>query len=282
MATFPTGPCAIRFGSFEMNLETEELRKNGLKLKLQGQPFRVLATLVERAPRIVTREDLQSQLWPKDTFVDFDHGLNNSILKIRETLGDCADNPRFIETIPRRGYRFLFPIEVVRKTSPGGGIASDRGVEIKSGTFSVTLQDVRQHLLVASTPPELTSLRYRVEDLIDGNQGHSCIHEARLLLDDIKSALDYSLLKMTIRLKPAKLRVSPETAAGVFDDPDALSLSDGFGRWRTVGMVLGQTVLVVDHAMSEVRGNEIVRIIAARKATPGERRFYEQKKKQED
>jgi DNA-binding winged helix-turn-helix (wHTH) protein/uncharacterized DUF497 family protein len=275
MASLPAGPHAIRFGSFEMDLKTEELRKNGLKLKLQGQPFRVLAILTECAPRMVTREDLYSRLWSKDTFVDFDHGLNNSILKIRETLGDSADNPRFIETIPRRGYRFLCPIEVVCHGSPGRSIASDGADGTEPDAFSI-LQDLRQKLLAASTLQELASLRYRVEALMDRNQDHSRIHEARLLLDDVKSAQDYSQ-----QIRMAKGQISPETAAGVFKDSGALSLSDGFGRWRTIGRVR-EVLLVVDHTMTEVRGKEIVQIIAARKATAGERRFYEDKKRQED
>ncbi len=279
MATSQTGPHAIRFGSFEMDLETEELWKNGCKLKLPSQPFRVLAMLAESHPRMVTREDLQSRLWPKDTFIDSDHGLNNSILKIREALGDSADNPRFIQTIPRLGYRFLLPTQVVRKALPGKGPANNGRVGNDPDAFS-TLEGLRRQLLAASTFQELTSLRYRVEDFIDRNQGNSRIYEARLLLDDIKSAQGYSQ-QTTVRLRLPRLQVSLETAAGVFDDPDALSLPDGFGRWRTVGRVR-QVLLVVDHAMTEVRGKEIVRLIAVRKATSGERRFYEDKKRQEN
>ena len=96
----------LRFGTFELDLESEELRRNGLKLKLSGQPLQVLAILLERPGRVVTREELQKRLWP-DTFVDVDHNLNTAINKIREVLGDSAENPRFVETLPRRGYRFI-------------------------------------------------------------------------------------------------------------------------------------------------------------------------------
>ena len=100
----------IRFGSFEVDVQAGELRKSGLKLKLSGQPFQVLAILLERPAEVVTREELQKRLWP-DTFVDVDHNLNTAINKIREALGDSAESPRFVETLPRRGYRFVAPVE---------------------------------------------------------------------------------------------------------------------------------------------------------------------------
>jgi DNA-binding winged helix-turn-helix (wHTH) protein len=96
----------IRFATFEVDLQAQELRKGGLRLKLTGQPFQVLAILLEHPGQVVTREELQKRLWP-DTFVDVDHNLNTAINKIRETLGDSSENPRFVETLPRRGYRFI-------------------------------------------------------------------------------------------------------------------------------------------------------------------------------
>src|SRR2546425_1898811 len=100
----------IRFGTFEADLRAGELRRNGIKIRLQEQPFQVLAMLLERPGEIVTREELRSRLWPADTFVDFDHGLNAAVKRLRDALGDSAENPRFIETLSRRGYRFLAPI----------------------------------------------------------------------------------------------------------------------------------------------------------------------------
>ena len=97
----------IRFGVFELDLRVGELRKNGLRIRLQQQPFQVLGMLVEHPGEVVGREELQKRLWPADTFVDFDHGLNKAINKIREALGDSAESPRFVETVARRGYRFL-------------------------------------------------------------------------------------------------------------------------------------------------------------------------------
>src|SRR3984893_2452494 len=101
----------LRFGVFEMDLGTGELRKHGVQIRLQKQPFQVLAILLEHAGEVVTREELQKRLWPADTFVDFDHGLNKAINKIREALGDSAESPRFLETVSRRGYRFLAEVK---------------------------------------------------------------------------------------------------------------------------------------------------------------------------
>ena len=100
----------VRFGAFEADLVSGELRKNGTRIRLQEQPFRILAMLLERSGEMVTREDLRNQLWPGDTFVDFDHGLNTAVNKLREALSDSATNPRFVETVARRGYRFIAPV----------------------------------------------------------------------------------------------------------------------------------------------------------------------------
>ena len=102
----------LRFGVFELDLRAGELRKNGLRVRLQEQPFQVLAMLVEHPGEVVGREELQKKLWPADTFVDFDHGLNKVINKIREALGDSAESPRFVQTVARRGYRFLAEVRV--------------------------------------------------------------------------------------------------------------------------------------------------------------------------
>src|SRR5260370_5848415 len=101
----------LRFGVFEMELPAGELRKHGLKMRIKAQPFQVLAMLVQNAGKVVTREDLQKKLWPADTFVDFDHGLNKAINKIREALSDSAESPRYVETLSRRGYRFLAEVQ---------------------------------------------------------------------------------------------------------------------------------------------------------------------------
>jgi DNA-binding winged helix-turn-helix (wHTH) protein len=101
----------VRFATFEVDLERSELRKSGLKIRLQDQPFQVLALLLKSPGEVVTREELRNSVWPQDTFVDFDHALNTAVKKIRAALGDDADNPRFLETVPRRGYRFIAPLD---------------------------------------------------------------------------------------------------------------------------------------------------------------------------
>ena len=101
-----------RFGVFELDLRAGELRRHGHKVKLQEQPFQVLSQLLEKPGEVITREDLRNRLWPADTFVDFDHSLNAAIRRLRDALGDSADNPTFVETVARRGYRFLAPVSL--------------------------------------------------------------------------------------------------------------------------------------------------------------------------
>jgi eukaryotic-like serine/threonine-protein kinase len=108
----------VQFGAFEADLSTRELRKSGVRIKLRGQPFEVLAMLLERPGELVTREELQQRLWATDTFVDFDHGVNTAINRLREALADSADAPRFIETLPRRGYRFVGPVDTRAGKAP--------------------------------------------------------------------------------------------------------------------------------------------------------------------
>lgn len=101
----------IRFGVFEADLAAAELRKGGTRIRLQEQPFQVLAYLLEHPGEVVSREDLRQKLWPADTFVDFDHSLNTAVNKLREALGDSASSPRYVETLARRGYRFVAPVQ---------------------------------------------------------------------------------------------------------------------------------------------------------------------------
>jgi TolB-like protein/DNA-binding winged helix-turn-helix (wHTH) protein len=113
MSTSPQTPRAVRFGPFEADLRSAELHRDGHTIKVQEQPFQVLATLLEHPGEIVTREELRQRLWPAETFVDFDHSLATAILKIRDALEDSAGEPHFVETVPRRGYRFIAPVEAV-------------------------------------------------------------------------------------------------------------------------------------------------------------------------
>ncbi len=108
----------IRFGPYELNRRTAELRKHGTKLKLAGQPLQVLLMLLEQPGELVTREELRQRLWPDGVFVDFENSLNSAVNRLRDALCDRARNPRYIETLPRRGYRFLVPVERVRTSRP--------------------------------------------------------------------------------------------------------------------------------------------------------------------
>ncbi len=119
----------VRFGVFEVDLRAGELRKKGLRVRLQEQPFQVLAVLLERPGDVVTREELKRRLWP-GTVVDFDHGLNTTIKKLRDALGDSADTPRFVETLPRRGYRFVYPVNGEAALAPEGARAPARSGDV--------------------------------------------------------------------------------------------------------------------------------------------------------
>jgi DNA-binding winged helix-turn-helix (wHTH) protein len=112
----------VRFGVFEADLVAGELRKNGGRIRLQEQPFQLLALLLERPGEVVTREELRQKLWPADTFVDFDHSLNTAVNKLREALGDSASSPRYVETLARRGYRFLGQVD---RTEAGNPVAQN-------------------------------------------------------------------------------------------------------------------------------------------------------------
>jgi DNA-binding winged helix-turn-helix (wHTH) protein len=114
-----------RFGVFEADAATGELRRQGLRVKLNAQPFQVLLLLLERSGQLLTREEISRELWPEGTFVDYEHGVNSAVNRIREALGDTAGNPRFVETLARRGYRFVAPVERIQDsespaTEPAG------------------------------------------------------------------------------------------------------------------------------------------------------------------
>ena len=135
MAVPPANDAAkiVRFGVFEVDLTAGELRKSGSKVRLQEQPFQLLAYLLTRSGEVVTRDELREKLWPADTFVDFDHSLNTAVNKVREALGDSASSPRFVETLARRGYRFLGPVDRV------GVVRIDEDLASSESTDSSTI-----------------------------------------------------------------------------------------------------------------------------------------------
>ena len=153
----------IKFGVFEVDLNKGEVRKNGLKLRLRGQPFQVLSILLEHRGEVVSREEFQQRLWTNDTFVDFEHGLNAVVNRLREVLGDSPENPRFIETVPRRGYRWMLPVDgVAERLIPAGprhrwgwlplGVALLLGIGLSAGILRFVLSSPK------SSAPALTSV----------------------------------------------------------------------------------------------------------------------------
>src|ERR1700740_3470639 len=110
MQEFPPFVRSVRFGIFEVDLRAGELKKKGVRVRLQGQPYTLLITLLKQPGEVVTRDEFRRALWPDDTYIDFDHSLGTAVNKLREVLGDSAANPRFVETLHRRGYRFIAPV----------------------------------------------------------------------------------------------------------------------------------------------------------------------------
>ena len=146
------------FGIFELDGRTGELRKDGkIRPRLQGQPLEVLLLLLDRPGELVSREELRQRLWPADTFVDYDHSLNTAVNKLREALNDSADNPRFIQTIPRRGYRFIAPLELGGGT-PAGLITADRSAPAPTVADAVVNEPVEPRASLLSDPKDLPSI----------------------------------------------------------------------------------------------------------------------------
>jgi TolB-like protein/DNA-binding winged helix-turn-helix (wHTH) protein/Tfp pilus assembly protein PilF len=133
MSTSASGLRVLRFDDFELDVRAGELRKRGVRLRLQGQPLQVLAALLNRAGDVVTHEELRAQIWTVDTFVDFDHSLHNAIARLREVLGDSAETPRYIETLPRRGYRFIGPVEGGAVSSPSRSAQTEQPGQVPAG-----------------------------------------------------------------------------------------------------------------------------------------------------
>ena len=150
----------IRFGVFEINLATGELRQRGQKVKLQEQPFQILVALLERPGELVTREELHSKLWPADTFVDFDHGLNAAVKRLRDALGESAERPMFVETVARRGYRFIGNVEQSGATSPDLSRQSGPTLDAEKGLIPV------QSLLETVSRPWSRNWRFALAGLV--------------------------------------------------------------------------------------------------------------------
>jgi len=258
-------PRALRFGIFEMDLDSEELRKNGLKLKLGGRAFRMLATIAERNGDVVTDEELQAQFWPGVIIEDYKHSLGNSLYDVRKALDDSARHPRYIQTL-QRGYRFLVPVEFIPRSSANGNGSR------ASLTVSLLIE-IRQELINTSACRDMALLLNRCKRLCNQDPSDPNVPDLQLLMADIELAISRSAV-----LDPgwANPTISNEVASLVFDDPNAVSIPDHFGGWKTIGLASESVLLVVEHSVCRENGQRVVQIHRVRRATPQERRFYEQ------
>src|SRR5690349_19738188 len=131
----------VRFGTFEVDLQSGELRKSGIRIRVQQQPIKVLEILLERPGEMVPREDLRRRVWPDEDFGDFDQAVNVSIAKLRSALGDSAESPRYIETLPKRGYRFIAPVSIVESApKPDGAVVEDSPPILQESEATASVQ----------------------------------------------------------------------------------------------------------------------------------------------
>ena len=163
----PSNPTSrqIRFGEFILDLDTAELRKNGYLSILQGQPFQILQILIERPGSLVTRDELKKRLWPSDTFVDFDQGLNKAVKRLREALEDSADHPKFIETLPRRGYRFIAQVTSRELASGARATTSSTTASIAVLPFTNMSADPENEFFADGITEEIINALTQIEDL---------------------------------------------------------------------------------------------------------------------
>jgi DNA-binding winged helix-turn-helix (wHTH) protein len=168
-STGPRPAPRYRFGIFEVDAATGELRRQGLRVKLNAQPFEVLLMLLDRPGQLLTREEISRELWPDGTFVDYEHGVNSAVNRIREALGDTAANPRFLETLARRGYRFIAPVERItsREDFPAGESSSPTvsgsAAPASAENLGVSAQpEPKPRIQILSTPEELPKTSYAV------------------------------------------------------------------------------------------------------------------------
>jgi Tol biopolymer transport system component/DNA-binding winged helix-turn-helix (wHTH) protein len=269
------GPRSIRFGVFELDLHTRELRKHGIRLKLQDQPLKVLHALLEHPGELVTREELQHRLWSDDTFVDFDQSLNRAVNRVREVLGDGADVPRFIETLPRRGYRFIAPVQDALKQteasapepSPSARSEGQRqwrwsvsnvwaaAISISIVVVAAILLFVRQATFAVPVvrftigPPDKTSFVRS-----DGVIGSMAISpDGRRIVFSARSAGGSQLWVRYLDQLIAQPLAGTENALFPFWSPDSRSI--GFtagGRLKKFDLAAGQVVTLAD--MPGLRG----------------------------
>jgi TolB-like protein/DNA-binding winged helix-turn-helix (wHTH) protein/Tfp pilus assembly protein PilF len=251
-------PERLRFGAFEVDVRAGDLRKHGLRIKLQEKPFQVLAMLVERPGEVVTREELRQRLWPDGTFVDFEHGLNTAVNKLREALNDSAESPRFIETLPRRGYRFLYPVNGVGEQAAPAPPRRRRRVMVWTAVAVALLAVVA--LLAgqwwrSTPPPAPIRLAVLPFENLSGDPGQEYLTDG----------LTEGMIAQLGRLAPEQLRVIARTSVTNYRETGK--------RPRQIGRELGVDYLLES---SVRRSGERVRIASSLvHATSEEQRWSE-------
>jgi DNA-binding winged helix-turn-helix (wHTH) protein len=154
-----------RFGVFEADAITGELRKHGVRIRLNSQPFQMLCMLLERQGELLTRDEICRELWPEGTFVDYEHGVNSAVNRIREALGDKANNPRFVETLARRGYRFVAPVEHIAVTGASSSVSADSpGISNEQKISSI--DETRSRNWILASPRDLPEASYRLVQVL--------------------------------------------------------------------------------------------------------------------
>lgn len=190
-------PQIVRFGAFEVDLRAGELRKHGVKIKLQDQPFKILAMLIEHPGEVVTREELRSRLWPEDTFVDFDKSVSTAVNRLREALGDEAGNARFVDTLPRRGYRFIASVQAptlssVRHRAVGPVVLVGLGIAALVGILAaLNVGGWRDRVLRRTTGPSVQSLAVLPLENVSGDP------EQEYFVDGMTDALITELARIS-------------------------------------------------------------------------------------
>ena len=217
MSGKPDGSRNWAFGAFELEGRTAELRRNGVAIRLQEQPSQLLLFLLQHAGQIVTREDLRIQPWPADTFVDFDHALNTAVMKLREALGDSSENPLYIQTLPRKGYRFVAPVAMLPSINRHSNLAATVAPSPRMAASSATNESLRYlGIADAAAPPEnAIATSPGIGGPMRQNTRRRAVSfavvSAALLLLAVAGALLYKLYKTSMASKPATVVARPLT-----------------------------------------------------------------------
>ncbi len=227
-----------RFGPFDLDAETGELRKHGIRIKIQKQPFQVLRTLVEKAPALVSRDDLRQTIWASDTFVDFDHSLNAAVNKVRQALGDSSDRPHYVETVPGQGYRFIAPIERPSAEKIAGAPAPPNRPKLRNAAFfaAAAVALMAGIYLFLNRAPKLTDQDTIVladfvnttgDPVFDGTLRRGLI--IQLEQSPFLSLIPDERVQRTLRLmgQPAAARITPELGREVCERTSSAVLLEG-------------------------------------------------------